>query len=65
MVAAEQLKKSSCLDFAGAGGNWSHGLQCAFPLPQPGLGAKGGSRQEQIGFSDRKKGMQNARRNFD
>lgn len=35
MVTAEQLKKSSCLEVAGAGGQLE-------PLPQPGLGAKGG-----------------------
>lgn len=32
---------------------------------EPGLRAKGGSRREQIGFTDRKRGMRNARRNFD
>lgn len=42
----------------------------ATPPPWPCRGrawavSQGGSRQEQIGFSDRKRGMRNAQRNFD
>lgn len=65
MVSAEQLKKSSCLEAAGAGGQLEP-LACSVHSHCPSLGWEPrGSGQEQIGFSDRKRGMQNARRNFD
>lgn len=42
MVSAEQLKKSSCLEAAGAGGNCSHWLAVCIPTAPAQAGSQGG-----------------------